>query len=225
MQYKTIFQNTSMQSIKLVITHLHILLGTVNANDDQCKGHTVTTPWLKFLWENGRFCGDAEKQRGDIPSQISQQAFKFKFHLKHQRKVEFCRPCEVLQLHLSHTQHLDTQFTQLNTSFQLELWSEVFCSIKDIDNLLMKGKMVSSNALYHAMAWARFYALAMSIGGKSNEKLSKLWTGVQIGQLTAPLGLTKMPMRAGLLKDTVCHLSLYFKLCLTHAIVILMGRP
>ncbi|KAK0238648.1 hypothetical protein EDD85DRAFT_788978 [Armillaria nabsnona] len=211
MQYKTIFRNTSMQSVKAVITHLQLVVA-------------------KFLWENGRFCGDAEKQRGDIlapaqgrvPSTLrdaSTSSFTWGEIFTPATFNKSLRP-NTLQ------QHLDTRFTQLNTSFQLELWPEVFRSIEDIDNLLMKGKMaprsatisnyyqiflISSNTLYHAAAWARFYALATSIGGKSNEKLSKLWTGVQkqdevkrkLGRLTAPLGLAKMPTRAGLLKGAL----------------------
>ncbi len=103
---------------------------------------------------------------------------------------------------------------------------------------LTKIFLVSGNALYHAAAWARYYALVTSIGGKSDEELSKLAGQVlvsalavpvgrhteeqdevkgKLGRLTALLGLAKMPTRAGLLKDAVCHLGFYFKLCLTHA--------
>lgn len=153
--------------------------------------------------------------------------------------------------------HLDTRFAQLNTSVELELWQEAFRSVEDIHNLLTMAKkaprpammanyyekltkifLVSGNALYHAAAWARYYALVTSIGGKSDEELSKLAGQVlvsalavpvgrhteeqdevkgKLGRLTALLGLAKMPTRAGLLKDAVCHLGFYFKLCLTHA--------
>lgn len=65
-------------------------------------------------------------------------------------------------------------------------------------------------------------ALAVPVG-RHMEKQDEVKR--KLGQLTAPLGLAKMPMRAGLLKDAVRHLSLYFKLCLTHAIVVLTGRP
>ncbi|PBL03062.1 hypothetical protein ARMGADRAFT_1069626 [Armillaria gallica] len=70
--------------------------------------------------------------------------------------------------------HLDAQFAQL----ELELWQEAFRSAEDIRNLstiiktaprpammanyyekLTKIFLVSGNALYHPVAWARYYAL------------------------------------------------------------------
>ncbi|PBK70465.1 hypothetical protein ARMSODRAFT_955964 [Armillaria solidipes] len=139
--------------------------------------------------------------------------------------------------------HLDTRFAQLNTSVELELWQEAFRSVEDIHNLLTMAKkaprpammanyyekltkifLVSGNALYHAAAWARYYSLVTSIGGKSDEELSKLAGQVlvsalavpvgrhteeqdevkgKLGRLTALLGLAKMPTRAGLLKDAL----------------------
>lgn len=89
---------------------------------------------------------------------------------------------------------------------------------------LTKIFLMSGNALYHAAAWGRYYAIVTSIGGKSDEELSRLAGQVLVsalavpvglhteeqdelkgknGRLTALLGLTKMPTRAGLLKDAV----------------------
>lgn len=140
--------------------------------------------------------------------------------------------------------HLDTRFAQLNTSVELELWQEAFRSVEDVHNLLTMAKkaprptmmanyyekltkifLMSGNALYHAAAWGRYYAIVTSIGGKSEEELSKLAGQVLVSalavpvglqtsdepeelkgknaRLTALLGLTKMPTRAGLLKDAV----------------------
>ncbi|KAF8346435.1 translation initiation factor eIF3a [Amanita rubescens] len=139
--------------------------------------------------------------------------------------------------------HLDTRFAQLNTSVELELWQEAFRSVEDVHNLLTMAKkaprpammanyyekltkifLMSGNALYHAAAWSRYYSIVMSIGGKSEEELSRLAgqvlvsalavpVGLQLedqdglkgrnARLTALLGLSKMPTRAGLLKDAL----------------------
>ncbi|GLB42801.1 putative RNA-binding component of the eukaryotic translation initiation factor 3 (eIF-3) complex, which is involved in protein synthesis of a specialized repertoire of mRNAs and, together with other initiation factors, stimulates binding of mRNA and methionyl-tRNAi to the 40S ribosome [Lyophyllum shimeji] len=139
--------------------------------------------------------------------------------------------------------HLDTRFAQLNTSVELELWQEAFRSVEDVHNLLTMAKkaprpammanyyekltkifLMSGNALYHAAAWGRYYAIVTSIGGKSDEELSKLAGQVLVSALAVPvglhteeqdelkgknarlsalLGLTKVPTRAGLLKDAL----------------------
>ncbi|PBK86650.1 hypothetical protein ARMGADRAFT_1127413 [Armillaria gallica] len=59
------------------------------------------------------------KNKEVIYQQISQQAFKFKFCLKHQRKVEFRRPCEALRLHLSHTVKYSHQPHSINLFDQI----------------------------------------------------------------------------------------------------------
>lgn len=89
---------------------------------------------------------------------------------------------------------------------------------------LTKIFLMSGNALYHAAAWSRYYSVVTNIGGKSEEELSKLAGQVLVsalavpvglhadepdeskgknGRLTALLGLTKTPTRAGLLSDAV----------------------
>jgi translation initiation factor 3 subunit A len=138
--------------------------------------------------------------------------------------------------------HLDTRFAQLNTSVELELWQEAFRSVEDVHNLLTMAKKaprpammanyyekltkifrMSGNSLYHAAAWGRYYAIVTSIGGKSDEEMSRLAGQVLVSALAVPvgqrsdedegksksprlaalLGLTKAPTRAGLLKDAV----------------------
>lgn len=138
--------------------------------------------------------------------------------------------------------HLDTRFAQLNTSVELELWQEAFRSIDDIHNLLKMSKksprpammanyyekltkifLMSGNSLYHAAAWGRYYGIVMSIGGKSDEEMSRLAGQVLVSALAVPvgqqpdeeegkgktarlaalLGLTKAPTRARLLRDAV----------------------
>jgi translation initiation factor 3 subunit A len=139
--------------------------------------------------------------------------------------------------------HLDTRFAQLNTSVELELWQEAFRSVEDVHNLLTLAKkaprpammanyyekltkifLMSGNALYHAAAWSRYYGIVTSIGGKSEDEMSRLAGQVLVSalavpvgshaedmeelkgknlRLTALLGLTRMPTRSGLLKDAV----------------------
>ncbi|KAF8639053.1 hypothetical protein AX17_001749 [Amanita inopinata Kibby_2008] len=139
--------------------------------------------------------------------------------------------------------HLDTRFAQLNTSVELELWQEAFRSVEDVHNLLTMAKkaprpammanyyekltkifLMSGNALYHAAAWSRYYSLVVSMGGKTEDELSRLAgqvlvsalavpVGAQVedqeelkgrnARLTALLGLAKMPTRTGLLKDAL----------------------
>jgi translation initiation factor 3 subunit A len=89
---------------------------------------------------------------------------------------------------------------------------------------LTKIFLMSGNALYHAAAWSRYYGIVTSIGGKSEDEMSRLAGQVLVSalavpvgshaedmeelkgknlRLTALLGLTRMPTRSGLLKDAV----------------------
>jgi translation initiation factor 3 subunit A len=118
--------------------------------------------------------------------------------------------------------------------------------VEDVHNLLIMAKkaprpammanyyekltkifLMSGNALYHAAAWSRFYGVTTTIGGKTDEELSRLAGQVLVsalavpvsqkaevsveevkgrsGRLTSLLGLTKTPTRTGLLKDAVRH--------------------
>lgn len=85
--------------------------------------------------------------------------------------------------------------------------------------------LTSGNALFHAAAWSRYYAIIRTSGAKSEDELRKLAGLVLIsalavpvasesdndldegkgknGRLTALLGLSKMPTRVGLLKEAV----------------------
>ncbi|PCH34580.1 hypothetical protein WOLCODRAFT_139453 [Wolfiporia cocos MD-104 SS10] len=88
--------------------------------------------------------------------------------------------------------------------------------------------LMSGNALYHAAAWSRYYAAVTAIGGKSEEELSRLAGQVLVSalavpvghqsedaaaeegksknsRLTALLGLSKTPTRAGLLKEALAR--------------------
>ncbi|PPQ71800.1 hypothetical protein CVT26_007724, partial [Gymnopilus dilepis] len=142
--------------------------------------------------------------------------------------------------------HLDTRFAQLNTSVELELWQEAFRSVEDVHNLLTMAKkaprpammagyyekltkifLMSGNALYHAAAWSRYYAVVTSMGGRGEEEMRRLAGQVLVSalavpvglvqveeseelkgknaRLTALLGLSRMPTRSGLLKDALAR--------------------
>ncbi|CAL1701727.1 unnamed protein product [Somion occarium] len=147
--------------------------------------------------------------------------------------------------------HLDTRFAQLNTSVELELWQEAFRSVEDVHNLLTMAKkaprpammanyyekltrifLMSGNALYHAAAWGRYYAVITAMGGKSQEELRRLAGQVLVSALAVPvgsqtqdpedgkvknsrltvlLGLPKAPTRRALLEDALSRNVL--KLC------------
>lgn len=90
---------------------------------------------------------------------------------------------------------------------------------------LTKIFLMSGNALYHAAAWSRYYTIVTTTGGKPEEELRRLAGQVLVSalavpvgsknadsaedgkgknsRLTALLGLSKTPTRAGLLKDAV----------------------
>ncbi|KAJ7583969.1 translation initiation factor eIF3a [Mycena floridula] len=206
-----------------------ILLGAVSG--DQSKDRTdraLVTPWLKFLWESYRTSLETLKNNARLEAiyqQIAQQAFKF--CLTYSRKLEFKRLCETLRLHLSNVtkyshqphsinlsdpdtlqHHLDTRFSQLNASVELELWQEAFRSVEDVHNLLTLAKrppkasvmanyyekltkifLMSGNALFHAAAWGRYYSVVSSIGGKSDEEMARLAGQVMVSALAVPVGL------------------------------------
>ncbi|KAE9398683.1 hypothetical protein BT96DRAFT_721782 [Gymnopus androsaceus JB14] len=142
--------------------------------------------------------------------------------------------------------HLDTRFAQLGAAVEMELWQEAFRSVEDVHNLLTMAKkaprpammagyydklgkifLMSGNALYHAAAVGRYYALvvggALGPKGLSGQEMGELAGKVLISalavpahsvgdgsgggsastRLTALLGLTKPPTRASLLKDAL----------------------
>ncbi|KAF8196958.1 translation initiation factor eIF3a [Pholiota molesta] len=103
---------------------------------------------------------------------------------------------------------ISTLASPMNTSVELELWQEAFRSVEDVHNLLTMAKkaprpammanyyekltkifLMSGNALYHAAAWSRYYAVVISIGGKSDEEISRLAAQVLVSALAVPVGL------------------------------------
>ena len=120
----------------------------------------------------------------------------------------------------------------------------MFRSVEDIHNLLIMAKkaprpammanyyekltrifLMSGNALYHAAAWGKYFAIVTAIGGRSEEEMSRLAGQVLISTLAVPvtqrsedavdegrsrssrlsalLSLSKAPTRASLLRDAV----------------------
>ena len=90
---------------------------------------------------------------------------------------------------------------------------------------LTKIFLMSDNALYHAAAWGRYYAVLTVTGGKSKEEISRSAGQVLVSALAVPvgiqgeegaeetkgknaclsalLGLTRMPTRTSLLREAV----------------------
>ena len=90
---------------------------------------------------------------------------------------------------------------------ELELWQEAFRSVEDVHNLLTMAKkaprpammanyyekltkifLMSGNALFHAAAWGRYYAVVTAIGGKSEEEMCRLAGQVLVSALAVLLG-------------------------------------
>ncbi|KAF5368753.1 hypothetical protein D9757_010415 [Collybiopsis confluens] len=209
-----------------------ILLSSVSfsSSSDPSKDRTdraLVTPSLKFLWESYRTSLETLKNNSRLEGIYTSVAHAaFKFCLAHVRKVEFRRLCDTLRLHLTNVgkyahqphsinlsdsdtlqRHLDTRFSQLHTSIELELWQEAFRSVEDIHNLLsmapkktvtmkqdiMAGYyeklskifLMSGNALYHAAAWGRYYELAQ---GKTDAEKAALAAKVVVSALAVPVG-------------------------------------
>ena len=124
------------------------------------------------------------------------------------------------------------------------MWQEAFRSVEDVHNLLTMSKktpkpsmmanyyekltkifLMSGNALYHAAAWGKYYAVVTSMGTKSEAEIARLAGQVLVSALAVPVGvqadegvvvedgkgknnrlssllrLTRVPTRAGLLRD------------------------
>ena len=162
----------------------------------------VVVPWLKFIWETYRAVLELLHRNSKLEKvyhRICEKAFRF--CIDYQRNLEFKRLCEMLRTHFINLQklaqapakinrtswewtpeavelHLQTRFSQLEVSVQLELWNEGFRTVADIHSIMQLAKKstkpksmsiyyeklirifwVSENYLFHAYAWFRFYTL------------------------------------------------------------------
>ncbi|ETS85778.1 Eukaryotic translation initiation factor 3 subunit A [Pestalotiopsis fici W106-1] len=159
---------TSVEDLEASETPESILLATVSS--EQSKDRTdraVITPWLKFLWEAYRTVLDILRNNARLEILYQSTATQaFDFCLKHARKTEFRRLCELLRNHVQTAakyssqvhainlndpdtlqRHLETRFQQLNVAVELELWQEAFRSVEDIHTLLNLSKRPPKNVM------------------------------------------------------------------------------
>lgn len=160
--------NNKIEDLEATETPETILLATVSG--EQSKDRTdraIVTPWLKFLWETYRTVLEILKNNARLEVMYQSTALQaFQFCLKHTRKTEFRRLCELLRNHVQNAakyssqmhainlsdpdtlqRHLDTRFQQLNVAVELELWQEAFRSVEDIHMLLTLSKRPAKNIM------------------------------------------------------------------------------
>jgi len=201
--------------------------------DEGAKDRTdreVFGPWLKFLWEIYRAILELLNRNSKLEKVYHKTCEKaFKFCQDYSRKVEFRRLCSMLRDHLvqlnktagqipksrsvwewssdSIELHLQTRFSQLEVTTNLELWNEGFRTIEDIHKIMIIGKKttkpklmavyyekltrifwVSENYLFHAYSWYRFYTLTLDYRSKDlkPEEKSLLASCVLLSALIIP---------------------------------------
>ncbi|CAH0474042.1 unnamed protein product [Peronospora belbahrii] len=169
----------------------------------------VVVPWLRFMWETYRTVLDILKSNSKLESLYKATAMQaFDFCAEYQRKIEFRRVCEIMRNHLSALQKhiaapssqstrqmrswdgftlesverlLELRYRQLQVATDLELFSEAFRTIDDINNImnlveqtprvdllvtyyekLAQIFQVSKNYLFHAYALYKWYTLRVT---------------------------------------------------------------
>lgn len=160
--------SANIEDLEATETPESILLATVSS--EQSKDRTdraIITPWLKFLWEAYRTVLDILRNNARLEILYQSTAMQaFDFCLKHARKTEFRRLCELLRNHVQTAakyssqmhainlndpdtlqRHLETRFQQLNVAVELELWQEAFRSVEDIHTLLNLSKRPAKNIM------------------------------------------------------------------------------
>lgn len=172
----------------------------------------VVVPWLRFMWETYRTVLDILKSNTKLETLYKTIAMKaFDFCEEYTRKIEFRRVCEILRNHLGSLQKhvsapttqssrqmrswdgftlesvellLEIRYRQLQVATDLELFSEAFRTIDDINTImglveqvprlelmvtyyekLAQIFLVSKNYLFHAYALYKWYSLR--VGGLS----------------------------------------------------------
>ncbi|KAG6574669.1 Eukaryotic translation initiation factor 3 subunit A [Phytophthora cinnamomi] len=169
----------------------------------------VVVPWLRFMWETYRTVLDILKSNSKLEPLYKATAMQaFDFCIEYQRKIEFRRVCEIMRNHLSALQKhaaapttqstrqmrswdgftlesverlLEVRYRQLQVATDLELFSEAFRTIDDINNImnlveqtprvellvtyyekLAQIFQVSKNHLFHAYALYKWYSLRVA---------------------------------------------------------------
>lgn len=159
---------TNVDDLEATETPESILLATVSAEQSRDRtDRAIITPWLKFLWEAYRTVLDILRNNARLEILYQSTAMQaFDFCLKHARKTEFRRLCELLRNHVQTAakyssqmhainlndpdtlqRHLETRFQQLNVAVELELWQEAFRSVEDIHTLLNLSKRPPKNIM------------------------------------------------------------------------------
>ncbi|KAK6078571.1 Eukaryotic translation initiation factor 3 subunit A [Seiridium cupressi] len=160
--------STSVEDLEASETPESILLATVSSEQSRDRtDRAIITPWLKFLWEAYRTVLDILRNNARLEILYQSTATQaFDFCLKHARKTEFRRLCELLRNHVQTAakyssqvhainlndpdtlqRHLETRFQQLNVAVELELWQEAFRSVEDIHTLLNLSKRPPKNIM------------------------------------------------------------------------------
>ncbi|KAI1840119.1 hypothetical protein JX265_000489 [Neoarthrinium moseri] len=160
--------STSIDDLEASETPESILLATVSSEQSRDRtDRAIITPWLKFLWEAYRTVLDILRNNARLEILYQETAMQaFDFCLKHARKTEFRRLCELLRNHVQTAakyssqvhainlndpdtlqRHLETRFRQLNVAVELELWQEAFRSVEDIHTLLNLSKRPPKNVM------------------------------------------------------------------------------
>lgn len=169
----------------------------------------VVVPWLRFTWETYRTVLDILKNNTKLEGLYKSIALKaFDFCVEYTRKIEFRRLCEILRNHLGSLQKhtaaptsqssrllrswegftlegieslLEIRYRQLQVATDLELFSEAFRTIDDINTImnlvdqvprlelmvtyyekLAQIFLVSKNHLFHAFALHKWYGLRVA---------------------------------------------------------------
>ncbi|GAB9471545.1 hypothetical protein Gpo141_00008751 [Globisporangium polare] len=169
----------------------------------------VVVPWLRFTWETYRTVLDILKNNTKLEGLYKSIAMKaFDFCTEYTRKIEFRRLCEILRNHLGSLQKhtaaptsqssrllrswdgftlegveslLEIRYRQLQVATELELFSEAFRTIDDINTImslvdqvprlelmvtyyekLAQIFLVSKNHLFHAFALYKWYGLRVA---------------------------------------------------------------
>ena len=126
----------------------------------------IVVPWLRFAWETYRTVLDILKFNTKLEGLYKVIALKaFEFCIEYNRKIECRRVCEILRIHLNTQQKhsmtsasqasrqmkmrswdgftvesveslLEIRYRQLQVATELELYSEAFRTIDDINSII-----------------------------------------------------------------------------------------
>lgn len=202
-----------------------MIMANVSSESSQDRAdRAILTPWLALLWDAYRTVLDILRNNARLENMYQKVANEaFQFCLKYSRKPEFKRLCDLIRNHLQNVpkysymphsitltdpdtlqRHLDTRFSQLNASVQLELWNEAFRTLEDIHHLLSLSKrppksemlhtyyekmiqifLKSNNYLFHAAAWNR--AASIKAANRSKEEEQRLADLVCLSALAIPV--------------------------------------